>query len=213
VEIKKKLFVCKNAQNPDDNGSFGCFIDTPFGGFFPAGPNSTQYIQCTEELCPGIDESEFAVQIFKDVATVRDLTPEGTKVNLDKFHYTVAESAINRNIDFDSESTRPFVNNFCFPAGFTHTLDYLKVTNNPAVQYFICVNYVGDCDGTIYPGEVKTCTIENYIYSGTIVTQNGNVADATTTEGTITSQQSNNAITTQSNNAIPTTTTTQSSNT
>jgi hypothetical protein len=23
---------------------------------------------------------------------------------------------------------------------------------------------VGDCEGTIYPGEVKTCTVENYIY-------------------------------------------------
>ena len=22
----------------------------------------------------------------------------------------------------------------------------------------ICVNYVGDCEGTIYPGEEKTCT-------------------------------------------------------
>ena len=23
---------------------------------------------------------------------------------------------------------------------------------------------MGDCEGTIYPGEVKTCTVENYIY-------------------------------------------------
>ena len=38
-----------------------------------------------------IDESDFGVQIFKDVATVRDLSPEGTPVNLDKFHYTVTE--------------------------------------------------------------------------------------------------------------------------
>ena len=32
----------------------------------------------------------------------------------------------------------------------------------------ICVNYVGDCEGTIYPGEVKTCTIENYIVAGNV---------------------------------------------
>ena len=48
-----------------------------------------------EELCPLIDESDFDVQIFKDVATVCDLTPQGTPVNLDKFHYSVTESAIN----------------------------------------------------------------------------------------------------------------------
>ena len=33
---------------------------------------------------------------------------------------------------------------------------------------YICVNYVGDCEGTIYPGEEKTCTIENYIVEGFI---------------------------------------------
>ena len=34
----------------------------------------------------------------------------------------------------------------------------------------MCVNYVGDCEGTIYPGEVKTCTVENYIFAGEIST-------------------------------------------
>ncbi|HYJ03303.1 MAG TPA: hypothetical protein VEW92_13925, partial [Nitrososphaeraceae archaeon] len=29
----------------------------------------------------------------------------------------------------------------------------------------ICVNYVGDCEGTIYSDEVKTCTIENYVWA------------------------------------------------
>jgi hypothetical protein len=31
----------------------------------------------------------------------------------------------------------------------------------------ICVNYVGDCEGTIYSDEVKTCTIENYVWAVT----------------------------------------------
>ena len=26
-------------------------------------------------------------------------------------------------------------------------------------------NYVGECEGTIYPDEVKTCTVENYIFA------------------------------------------------
>ena len=33
----------------------------------------------------------------------------------------------------------------------------------------ICVNYVGDCEGTIYSDEVKTCTVENYIFAGSLI--------------------------------------------
>ena len=36
------------------------------------------------------------------------------------------------------------------------------------VEALICVNYVGDCEGTIYSDEVKTCTVENYFYAGAI---------------------------------------------
>ena len=63
--------------------------------FFPAAIDSGEYIPCNDEICPGIDESDFSVQIFKDVATIRDLSPEGTPVNLDKFHYTVTERSYN----------------------------------------------------------------------------------------------------------------------
>ena len=149
--------------------SFECTQDLPFP-FFPAGPNSVEpdntptYVQCTAAICPGIDESDFAVQIFKDVATVRDLTSEGTTVDLNKVHYTVAESAINRNIDFDSylgtSSIGPRLElpNFCSAVGFTHSLEFTKVIQNSITGYSICVNYEGDCEGTISPGEVKTCT-------------------------------------------------------
>ena len=62
---------------------------------YPATLDSGEYIPCNDEICPFIDESDFSVQIFKDVATVRDLSPEGTPVNLDKFHYTVTERSID----------------------------------------------------------------------------------------------------------------------
>jgi hypothetical protein len=52
---------------------------------YPPGLDSGEYIPCNDEICPFIDESDFNVQIFKDVATVRDLSPEGTPINLDKF--------------------------------------------------------------------------------------------------------------------------------
>ena len=48
------------------------------------------------------------------------------------------------------------------------------------IFYDMCVNYVGDCEGTIYPGEEKTCTCQNYIYSGfhEPIRTDGNTASA-----------------------------------
>jgi hypothetical protein len=94
VNVEKNLFVCNDVNNLPDNVTdtpifFEC--PNPANIFFPAAPDSGDYILCDDEICPFIDESDFGVQIFKDVATVRDLSPEGTPVNLDKFHYTVTE--------------------------------------------------------------------------------------------------------------------------
>ena len=51
---------------------------------------------------------------------------------------------------------------------------------------------MGDCEGTIYPGEVKTCTVENYIYlQNTRPIQTvGNALDGT--QSSLLSQQFNN---------------------
>ena len=119
-------------------------------------PDSGEYIPCDDEICSFIDESDFGAQIFKDVATVRDLSPEGTPVNLDKFHYTVTEGEIADRITVDECSAVGFDD-----SNFFGTL----LEDGTEVDAFICVNYVGDCEGTIYSGEVKTCTIENYIYA------------------------------------------------
>ena len=75
---------------------FGC--STPAFFFFPAEPDSGEYIPCNDEICPFIDESDFGAQIFKEVATIRHLSPEGTPVNFDKFHYTVTEGFIDERI-------------------------------------------------------------------------------------------------------------------
>ena len=78
-----------------------------------------------------------------------------TTVNLDKIHYTVTERLIDDIIP---------TNDQCSLVGFTHSLFPEKIANDSIIFNGICVNYVGDCEGTIYPGEVKTCTVENYIY-------------------------------------------------
>jgi hypothetical protein len=182
LNIKKELLVCNKAVNNTDD----FFCTSQFGN--PSGPESGEYVPCTAELCPNIDESVFAAQIFKDVATVRDLTPEGTPVNLNKFHYSVAEGAIDKTI-FDPS--------FCAPTGFDHSTFYTNETQDSWVFFNICVQYEGDCEGVIYPGQVKTCTIENYIWSGSIVESiNGN--DAVTNPTTTTTASSSNAISSQS---------------
>jgi hypothetical protein len=93
VNVEKKLFICNNVTGSLDN-FFACVgqRDAEFPDFFfPPALDSGEYIPCNDEICPVIDESDFSAQIFKDVATVRDLTPDGTPVNLDKFHYSVTE--------------------------------------------------------------------------------------------------------------------------
>ena len=181
VNVEKNLFVCNNATASPNN--FEC--TTPAAFPYPAGLDSGEYIPCTDEICPFIDESDFSAQIFKDVTIIRGLSPEGTPVNLDKFHYMVTEGEIDKN-----------TNDFCSAVGFDHENSFDKLINSTSVFYGICVNYVGDCEGTIYSGEVKTCTIENYISLGEVVPfePDSNTAD------TLSTQQTNNqAIQSQPN--------------
>ena len=71
VNEKKKLFVCNGERFTDEFGTF--FVCLKVGTIFgsnAAGPTSGQYVSCRPDLCPGIDVSDFAVEIFKDVASV-----------------------------------------------------------------------------------------------------------------------------------------------
>ncbi len=158
VNIEKKLFVCNDVNGiPDNITDDGVFITcaNPANFFFLAGPDSGEYKPCDDESCPFIDESDFGAQIFKDVATVLELSPEGTPVNLDKFHYTVTEGQIDDRITTDFE---------CSAVGFDDSNFFITLLEDgTTVIADICVNYVGDCEGTIYSDEIKTCTIENYI--------------------------------------------------
>src|ERR671912_81875 len=158
LNVEKKLFVCNDVFNLPENVTdtpvfFEC--PNPANFFFPAGPDSGEYIPCNDEICPFIDESDFGAQIFKDVATIRELSPEGTPVNLNKFHYTVTEGDIDQRITTGDE---------CSAVGFDHSKFFFTLLED-GIEFdaLVCVNYVGDCEGIIYSDEVKTCTVENYI--------------------------------------------------
>ena len=80
VNVEKNLFVCNDVNGIPDNITDNGVVITcanPANSFFPAAPDSGEYIPCDDEICPFIDESDFGAQIFKDVATVRELSPEG----------------------------------------------------------------------------------------------------------------------------------------
>ena len=191
VNVEKNLFVCNDVNGiPDNITDDGVFITcaNPAYSFFPAAPDSGEYIPCDDEICPFIDESDFGAQIFKDVATVRDLSPEGTPVNLDKFHYTVTEGEIDDRITTDFEYSA---------VGFDDSNFFITLLeDDTAVSADICVNYVGDCEGTIYSDEIKTCTIENYVFAGALFPPPEPEDNAE--DNTLSLQQSNNqAIQTQ----------------
>ena len=172
ITIIKELFICDDVlniiNNNEDNEnnlngltSFDCdlnFID--FESFsLPVSPDSGRYLACNDELCPGIDESSFSAFVHKDIAFEQDLTSQGNTVNPVEFHYLVTEDEVDDRNGFDNTACGNF---------FTESLTFESSTENTEVEYDICVVYEGDCQGTIYPGEDKTCTIKNYIVSGEI---------------------------------------------
>ena len=67
-----------------------------------------------------------------------------------------------------------------------------KISDDNVIISDLCVNYVGECEGTIYPGEEKTCTIENYIFGLAVIPipTDGNAAGAV--QSSSLSQKSNN---------------------
>ena len=168
VEITKELFVCDDILNVTrENTSFNCDFNE-FLGQFPAPPTSEQYVSCDMVNCPGIDESDWSVQVLKDVAAARDLSSTvPTPVDLTKINFYVTEDETDDNLNNLGDS--------CVVAGFDDSLSYTAILSETTyVHYNVCVLFEGECDGPIYPGEVKECTAKNYIHSGNFNTVNGN---------------------------------------
>ena len=160
VTIKKELFICSDITEfelPLNDVRINCRED--FG--IPVSPNDENYVKCTDEFCPGIDESSFTAFIHKDVAFVQDLTSEGNSVKLDKFHYTVSEDELDDRNGFD---------NFNCGTEFDDSVgDFRTQIGDLQIDYnTICAIYEGDCQGIIYGNEEKTCTIKNYIVNANI---------------------------------------------
>ncbi|MGD1837593.1 MAG: hypothetical protein ACPKPY_05995 [Nitrososphaeraceae archaeon] len=162
VEITKELFVCDNILNvTEENENFFCGFSESFR-FTPAPPDSPDYISCDsiEGGCPGVDESDFSAAVYKDIAVARDLSStEQTPVDLTKINYIVSEDRADDVINNEGEN--------CNAVGFDDSTNYATfLSEDIRADYNICILYEGDCEGEIYPGEVKECTVKNFIFEG-----------------------------------------------
>ncbi|MGD1835017.1 MAG: hypothetical protein ACPKQO_04780 [Nitrososphaeraceae archaeon] len=166
LKITKELFMCDNILNVNEtNPNFECedeYKGFQFTAFFPQPPDSDQYVSCDDIECPGIDESDFSAAVYKDIAIARDLSStEQTSVDLTKINYIVSEDRADDVINQDGDQ--------CSIVGFNDGTNYEAILSDELiVDYEICVLYEGDCEGTIHPGEVKECTVKNFIYEGEI---------------------------------------------
>ena len=159
VIVKKELLICDEAKG-EGARDFNC-VERYDSREIPLGPDSKQYVPCESLDGCRITESMLGAEIFKEVATTPPLSSNGTKVNLKKFHYTVTEDEADSLIEQDSE---------CHAAGFRDRKFFrmVQAKGEELVHYNICVQYVGDCTGTLTAHERKTCTIQNYIFSGAV---------------------------------------------
>ena len=169
VTVKKEIFICDAARGSGAR-NFDCVVNYPgniINGPVPFGPNNERldrYVPCTNVDGCRITESNFGAQIFKDIAVVRPLSAEGVTTKVSKFHYAVAEDELDDLITTESP---------CFAAGFREQSRVQMVQNNGQdyVSYQFCIEYVGDCAGTIRDQKKASCTIQNYIYSGFVGTR------------------------------------------
>ena len=57
--------------------------------------------------------------------------------------------------------------NNCTLAGFDEQLPQTRLLSDGKIAlYNICILYGDECEGEIYPGEVKKCLVKNFIVNG-----------------------------------------------
>ena len=119
------------------------------------GPDSDRYIQeCTvnEFVCDNINEEFFDMIVTDNIEFLG--SQDGKKIKFNGERFTVSEDIsfgeIQRNESFNSE---------CKEAGF----DGSFVFQRGVAITFICTLNEGDCSGIIHDGELKECTVKNYV--------------------------------------------------
>ena len=145
--VKKDVLYCDSFSGSDqscrENGNI-------------VGPNSGRYVQeCTTTdddlviVCNSINEEFFKMIVTDDIEFAG--SEDGTKLNFNGERYTVSE-----DVEVGEIGQNEVLNSRCQEAGFDSGF-----FANGGIE--ICTLNEGECSGIIQDGELKECTIENYV--------------------------------------------------
>ena len=138
--VKKDVLYCDSFSGTNDQR---CIDSIP-------PPNSERWVQtCTldNQVCNTIDEELFKMIVTDDIEFSG--SEDGTKLNLNGDRFTVTEE-VNLGRE-DPETT-----SLCQEAGFDN--GFLLNEN-----IIICTEFEDECSGIVEKGELKECTVENYV--------------------------------------------------
>ncbi|MGD1838623.1 MAG: hypothetical protein ACPKPY_11285 [Nitrososphaeraceae archaeon] len=144
VLVNKEVLFCDLIAN----GSNSSCVEEPFT---VPGPDSGRYVQdCTDAQCQDINAETFGLKVSGDKEFQG--SEDGTKVNLDGKGFVVEE-----NSNLGTSAGEEFA---CVEAGFD-SATFEDIGDGLVVAS--CVLFEGECSGDIRYGELKECTVTNYV--------------------------------------------------
>ena len=145
--VKKELLFCDLIAN---GTNIAC-------GFTPiALPDSDRYVQeCTADnlICNNVNEDFFDITVTDNVEFPS--SGEGTKLNFNGERFTVTEEFIKIG------TTTDFISSKCQQSGFDEGL--VIPLGIGSFNIGTCVIFEGECTGIVQDGELKECTVKNYV--------------------------------------------------
>ena len=145
VLVYKEVLFCDLIANGTNNSC----LEEPFG--VPE-PDSGRYVQdCNDVQCQDINSESFGLKISNDKEFQG--SEDGIKVNLDGKGFVVEE-----NSNLGTSAGEEFA---CVEAGFD-SATFEDIGDGLVVAS--CVLFEGECSGDIRYGELKECTVKNYVF-------------------------------------------------
>ena len=152
--VKKDVLYCDNIANGNEN--LDCDIPD-----FP-GPDSDRYVQeCTANgdlpgaVCNTVNEEFFNMIVTDNIEFPG--SEDGKKITFNGERYTVSEETV----DFGEFSES--ISFLCQEAGFDGSVTIPLGIDSLLVA--ACIVFEGECSGIVQDGELKECTLKNYIVS------------------------------------------------
>ena len=152
--VKKDVLYCDIVAN--DEEPFTCFEESSFPG-----PDSDRYVQeCpdgSELLCNIINESSFDMIVTDNIEFPG--SEKGKKITFNGERYTVSEEP-NIGIEDQDDELDFFCQESGFDGGFEIDEVFLGFLFPDSI---FCTVFEGECSGIVQDGELKECTIKNYL--------------------------------------------------